>query len=59
MLDEKNEPICNNGKCEAMAGARDITNCIHCGKELHEKDGKWWTWDAEFTENPEPQDYVS
>ncbi len=60
MLDEEGNPICEiRGRCEAMQGARGTTNCIHCGKELHERDDKWWTWDAEFVPNPKPQDDVS
>lgn len=58
MDDENGEPICNNGLCEAPEGARGITNCIHCGKQLHEKDGAWYTWDADMYKYPKPQDYV-
>ena len=50
------EPLCNiSGRCQAPSGARGITNCIHCGKELRERDGQWWTWDADTTPNPQPQ----
>ena len=49
-------PRCDvSGECEAPEGARGITNCIHCGKELHEKDGWWWTWDADLLPHKEPQ----
>ncbi len=48
--------ICDDtGLCEAPVGARCIANCIHCGKELHEKDGQWWTWDAVDLPDPQPQ----
>ena len=52
--------LCNNsGKCEAPLDARGVTNCIHCGKELHEKDGKWFTWDADIvTKWAKSQSYV-
>ena len=56
---EVEDPICHDtGICVAPKGAREITNCVHCGKELHEKDGKWWTWDADNFSNPLPQGYV-
>lgn len=49
-------PCCDySGTCEAAPDAAGITNCIHCGKELHQRDGEWWTWDAENYENPRPQ----
>lgn len=52
-------PCCDHsGQCEAAPDARSITNCIHCGKELHERDGKWWTHDAESYPDPRPQGYV-
>lgn len=47
------------GRCEAAEGERSITNCIHCGKELHEKDEQWWTWDADQFTNPKPQCFVT
>ena len=57
--DEEQGILCNiTGTCEAPKGARDIASCIYCGKELHEKDGKWWTWDAANHPNPRPQGYV-
>ena len=57
--DEDGEPLCNiSGLCEGPKGASLITNCIHCGKELHEKNGWWYTWDADTCENPEPQSPV-
>ncbi len=47
------------GLCKALEGSKVITNCIYCGKELIEKDGKWYTWDADFhTDDPVVQDYV-
>lgn len=46
------------GRCEAPRRARGITNCIWCGKELHEKDGRWWTWDADQHRSPKSQGYV-
>lgn len=55
---EEEEPICNNGHCEAPKDARGITNCVHCGKELRESDGYWWTYDAEKSPHPVPQDVV-
>jgi hypothetical protein len=52
------EPCCNNsGRCEAADGEHGITNCIHCGKELRERDGQWWTWDATDHPDPQPQGY--
>lgn len=57
-LDPKN-PICDEtGLCRAAAGERDITTCIYCGKELHEKDGAWYTWDAYKYSDPVIQCYV-
>lgn len=56
MCDEENDVHCDNsGQCEAPRGARGITNCIHCGKELHEKNGEWFTWDADMQESPKSQ----
>jgi hypothetical protein len=43
------------GQCEAPQNSRGITNCIHCGKELVEKDGEWWTWDADLFPTQKPQ----
>lgn len=51
------EPSCNNGTCEAAPEARGLTNCVYCGKELRERDGAWYTWDAPF-DGGIPQDYV-
>lgn len=49
-------PCCDySGRCEAAADAEGITNCIHCGKELHERDGQWWTHDADQYSDPKPQ----
>ena len=55
------EPHCDNsGLCKAPRGARDITNCIYCGKELVEINGGWYTWDWDLhgDEPGEPCDYV-
>jgi hypothetical protein len=49
----------NSGRCMAPVGVRSITNCIYCGKELIEIMGAWFTWDYEFFDDPQPQDYVS
>lgn len=58
--DEEDGPHCNNsGRCVAPEGARRITNCKYCGKELHEKDDQWWTWDADKYPDPKPQGYVT
>lgn len=54
---EHGEPVCNYGHCEAPPTARGITNCIHCGKELHERDGAWFTWDAP-ADGGVAQDYI-
>lgn len=55
---EEDEPICDiTDTCEAPQGTQyGITNCRHCGKELVKKDGKWWTWDADFFESRLPQE---
>lgn len=55
-LEFDEEPCCHeSGRCQAMAGERGITGCIHCGKELHEYGGYWWTWDAVLYPSPKPQ----
>ncbi len=37
----------HSGTCSAPAGTTSTTaSCEYCGKELHYRDGKWWTWDA-------------
>ena len=54
---EHGEPACNYGTCDAPPMARGITNCVHCGKELHERDGAWYTWDAP-ADGGVPQGYV-
>ncbi len=37
----------HSGTCSAPAGTTGTTaSCEYCGKELHYRDGKWWTWDA-------------
>lgn len=59
-MEEDDEPACMIlGQCEAAPGERGITNCIHCGKELHERDHQWWTHDADDYEHPMPQCYVT
>lgn len=56
MHNREDEILCDNsGKCEAPPDARGITNCIYCGKELHERNGEWRTWDVHMTKYPEPQ----
>lgn len=57
MTDEDGEPLCDvSGTCTAPYGARSITNCIHCGKQLERRaDGFWYTWDADKHPNPRPQ----
>lgn len=55
----EDEPLCDiSGRYEAPRGARDSTNCIHCGKELVERDGQWWTWDADMHESQQSQDPI-
>ncbi len=51
------QPACDiSGTCVAPKDARAITNCVHCGKELHRHgDGQYYTWDAYKHENPRPQ----
>lgn len=50
------DPSCDDvGWCEAADGERRVTNCIHCGKELLEREGWWWTWDAIEFDSPRPQ----
>lgn len=46
-----------SGFCEGQRSERElgICNCTHCGKELHYKNGNWYTWDADLYENPRPQ----
>lgn len=49
-------PLCNtSGICTAFDGDSGYSNCQYCGKELYEKDGYWWTWDAVSLANPLPQ----
>lgn len=52
------DPWCDEvGRCEGQESARTagICNCTHCGKELHFRDGHWWTWDARLHPDPQPQ----
>lgn len=52
------DPWCDEiGRCEGQESARPagICNCTHCGKELHFRDGYWWTWDAGQRSRPQPQ----
>ena len=56
MQSPTDENLCDiSGICCAPYGARGVTLCIHCGKELVEIDGQWFTWDYEFKKNPQPQ----
>jgi hypothetical protein len=53
-----NAPFCDGvGSCSAAPGTTGITNCIHCGKELHQRGDQWFTWDAP-ADGGRPQDYV-
>jgi hypothetical protein len=54
---KSNEQACDNsGRCTASIEANGITNCIYCGKELHQRNGQWFTWDADLvTNDPRPQ----
>jgi hypothetical protein len=47
--DRSGDPACDiGGTCVAPKDAGDVTNCIHCGKELRRRaDGLHYTWDAE------------
>ena len=56
--DKDKEPACDvSGKCVAPRGAKGSTNCVYCGKELVQRGGKWFTWDADLlTDEPTPQD---
>jgi hypothetical protein len=55
--DDEDPPCDISGRCEGQAWARQsrICSCTHCGKELHYRDGAWWTWDADQYEHPSPQ----
>ncbi len=45
-----------SGVCTAPYVASGTANCIHCGKELVEISGKWFTWDAAILSSvPRPQ----
>ncbi len=41
------EPLCDvSGRCEAYPDASLVSNCIHCGAEMHEVAGRGWLrWD--------------
>jgi hypothetical protein len=58
--DRDQDPACDiSGRCVAPKGAKGITNCLYCGKELRQgADGKWYTWDADMFEGQDlaPQD---
>lgn len=42
-------PTCDDtGICVAPARATGVTNCIHCGKELIQCNGQWYTWDTDL-----------
>ena len=51
------ELICDvAGICVAPEGEHGIASCVYCGKELVERNGQWFTWDADIiTANPRPQ----
>lgn len=59
-LEDNPNPCCDMGRCEAPKGTSDVTNCIHCGGELIEKDGAWYHHSQfDCDELGDPQDYVS
>lgn len=43
---EENEtPCCHyTGMCAAAKTDDDISNCIHCGGEMHKVNGSWYHW---------------
>ncbi len=52
----KEELPCDiSGICRPSSLDEDVTNCVYCGKELIKKDGKWYTWDADFHPQQKPQ----
>lgn len=58
-LHDNPNPCCDMGNCEEKEGESGIANCIHCGGELHEKDGAWYHHSQfDHDELGEPQDYV-
>lgn len=44
---------CDIGGCEAPEGAREKTNCVHCGGELHQHQGWWYCWEDDHFEFPQ------
>ena len=55
--DADQEPACDiSGRCVAPKGASGSTNCVFCGKELVERNGRWYTWDADMHGEQTPQD---
>jgi hypothetical protein len=54
-LDDEDVGCHHSGQCVAAADDRGLSNCIYCGKELREKGGEWWTWDADQYSDPKPQ----
>jgi hypothetical protein len=56
---ERRAGLCDVWPCVAEPGAKGYTNCVNCGAELIEKDGKWYHWSQFDHEHlGEPQDYV-
>jgi len=52
------EPLCDvSGICTPLPTDGTISLCIYCGKELIKKDGRWYTWDADFHPQQKPQNY--
>ena len=58
-IDDEDVGCHHSGVCVAHEDAKLICNCIYCGKELHEIDGDWWTWDADQHPSPKPQQQMS
>jgi hypothetical protein len=46
MNSEDERPECFNSECEAAPGAEGVTNCIHCGGELHQVGRFWYHWSS-------------
>ena len=50
------ENLCDiGGRCTPAPTTSNVSNCIYCGKELVQKDGKWYTWDADLHPHQSPQ----
>lgn len=54
---DRSRNMCDNsGRCTADSEAKGSTNCIYCGKELIQRNGQWFTWDADLAAlTPQPQ----